>query len=216
MEGEVGRAVKIVEDGHVGKVVARVVVRSEVRVGEESEGTDYALVDRLDCVFFFFLEPGFFPEDGGLDFLPLLPFEAESVPLSAAAAFWAGGFDFFFEALGEEPLLPFFGGSALDFFNSACRLRSSRCSLFVCLATESWMRLSSWRRVAGGSMSISMAADSVAWLSKVSVLNFFRAASTALAWLLLRYRSQEVIKTDSKVRFKFETIVSSTELRVGR
>ena len=92
-------------------------VGGQVWVCNEAKGGSYSCLDCLDGVFFFFLEPSFFPEDGGLDFLLLLPVEAGALSLSAAAAFWAGGFDFFFEALSEEPLLPFFGGSALDFFN---------------------------------------------------------------------------------------------------
>ncbi len=111
MEGEVSWAVEIVEESHGGEVICCIVVRSEVRVCNKAKGVDYALVDRLGGGFFFFLEPGFFPEDGGLDLLPLVPVEAALMSLSAAAAFRALGFEFFLlEALGEEPLRTFFGG----------------------------------------------------------------------------------------------------------
>jgi hypothetical protein len=195
------------------------VIRGKIRVGDESKGRDYAVVDLFDNGFFFFFEPGFFPEDGGFDLLPLLPVEALAVALSAPSAFRADGFDFFlFEALGDEPLRAFFDGFDLDWvllLSSARRVLSSRCNLFVCFVTESCIRLSSCKRVAGGSMSISMAADSVALLSKCSVLNFFRAASTAFALLFLRYKPQAEMNTDSRVRLRFEAMVSSTALRIG-
>lgn len=106
MEGEVSRAIEVVEGGHFGKVDRRIVVCRQVGVCDEAKGGSYAGPDRRDDVFFFCLLPGFFPEDACLDFLPLLLVESVVEALAATAAFRAVGVDdfFLFEALGDEPL----------------------------------------------------------------------------------------------------------------
>ena len=141
-----------------------------------------ALVDRGLLVSFFF------PFDRCRDFPAFFFSVALLVALAGASAGWAVPGNFFFrEALDwvVEPLTVFFA-KGLTLARPAFKVCISFCNFLVCFETEARMRPSRCWREAGGSMSISIMAASVALLSKCSIDSFFRARSIELVSLWRR------------------------------